>query len=93
MNYNENAKCCSVGVTQEPIESLVDLMKGTNEVGIAIRAMAEKINGNLFGVGNSACCDGKNESPMCFRDALEMHRRTLELAANELSLICSMLGM
>lgn len=76
-----------------PSEPLVELMGGTKDVGLAIVNMVEKIDIYLFGSGNDSCCENKEASPMCFRAALEQHRRTLCDAADTLSRICNMLGV
>ena len=91
MSYNNDAKCACAGETPRPVEPLPDLMNETNEVGLAILAMAEKIEGNLFGEGNSR--EGVNPPPMCLRHALDNHRSTLILAADALCRICNQLGV
>jgi hypothetical protein len=91
MSYNNEAKCACAPEPIHPPVPLTELMKETNEVGLAILAMAEKIEGNLFGEGNSR--EGVNPSPTCFRHALDNHRSTLILAADALSRICNQLGV
>lgn len=101
MSYARNTEpvgCCDpkemrgTVLPEKPLaEPLVDLMNETNEVGLAILAMAEKIEGNLFGEGNSR--EGANPSPTCFRHALDNHRSTLVLAADALCRICNQLGV
>ena len=91
MSYNNDMKCTCAPEPIHPPAPLTELMKETNEVGLAILAMAEKIEGNLFGEGNSR--EGVNPSPTCFRHALDNHRSTLILAADALSRICNQLGV
>ena len=91
MSYNNDMKCTCAPEPIHPPAPLTELMKETNEVGLAILAMAEKIEGNLFGEGNSR--EGVNPSPTCFRHVLDNHRSTLILAADALSRICNQLGV
>ena len=82
--------CAGVSASPRPAEPLKDMMGSTNEVGLAILAMADKINANLFGIGP---CGENEDSPMCLRDAMEIHRRTLERAADTLRQVCDLLGI
>lgn len=91
MNYTDNAKGCLPCEELRPRESLRDLMAATENTGLEVRSMAERIHENLF--GEEKCRESKDGSPNCFRDALELHRTALEQTATTLSRICSMLGI
>ena len=95
-NVEAGARCNSKelrGCGGPEKESLVELMSGTKDVGLAIAVMAEKIEANLFGRNDSLCCEAKEASPMCHHEALNQHRRVLHDAADTLSRICVMLGI
>lgn len=91
MSYNNEMKCTCAPEPIHPPVPLTELMNDTKEAGLAILAMAEKIEGNLFGEGNGR--EGVNASPTCFRHALDNHRSTLILAADALARICNQLGV
>lgn len=92
MNYgtcNEPMNDCTC--MPEPIESLTDTMKSTRLIAIDALKMVHRINGHLFGIGNP-CCE-KEAEPRCFRDELVATKCELLAMVEELSKICSMLGV
>lgn len=91
MSYNNEAKCTCAAEPPRQSEPLTELMQGTSEVGLAILDMAERIESNLF--GPNCPREEKCGSPMCHREALEIHCSTLIRAADTLSRVCSQLGV
>ena len=74
-----------------PIESLTNMVKETNCMAADVLAMTRRINGHLFGIGNP-CCE-KEADPKCFRDELAAIRCELLATAEELSKICTLIGV
>jgi hypothetical protein len=91
MNYNT---CCESRGEEKasiPMESMTDLMRGVSAMTADALSMSRRINGHLFGIGNPLC--EKDADPRCFRDELEKTRSGLVSTIEELSKICSMLGV
>ena len=92
MNYDTccdprgEAKCPSV-----PMANMTDMMREVNAMTADALVISRKINAHLFGIGNPLC--EKEENPKCFRDELEKTRCELMATIEELSKICSMLGV
>lgn len=75
-----------------PNGSMTDLLRETSCIATDVLTMSRRINGHLFGVGNSAC-EEKEADPRCFHDELLKQKSTLLRTAEELSKICSQLGV
>ena len=92
MNYDnccdprDEMKCATV-----PMASMTDLMREVSVMTTDALCISRRINGHLFGIGNP-CCE-KEADPKCFRDELEKARSELMATVEELSKICSMLGV
>jgi hypothetical protein len=66
-------------------------MHSTNCTATDILRMVHRINNHLFAIVNP-CCE-KEVEPNCFREELVATRCELLTAAEELSKICSLLGV
>lgn len=92
MNYDT---CCDTRGEAKRIEvpmaSMTDLMREVSAMTADALGMSRRINLHLFGIGNPTC--EKEENPKCFRDELEKTRSGLMATIEELSKICSMLGV
>lgn len=75
----------------DPIEPLTEMMKSTSNIASDVLAMTYRIQEHLFGLCNP-CCE-KEASPKCFRDELVKTKCEILATAEELSRICSMLGV
>lgn len=82
----DEMKCAPV-----PMASMTDLMKEVSAMTADALSMSRRINGHLFGIGNPLC--EKEADTKCFRDELEKTRSGLMATIEELSKICSMLGV
>lgn len=91
MNYNT---CCDARGEEKsavPMASMTDLMNEVSAMTADALSMSRRINSHLFGIGNPLC--EKEDDPRCFRDELEKTRRGLLATIEDLSKICSMLGV
>ncbi len=92
MNYDT---CCDARGAEKfpnvPMANMTDMIKEVSAMTADALAISRRINGHLFGVGNPLC--EKEENPKCFRDELEKTRCELLATIEELSKICSMLGV
>lgn len=78
--------------TSKPnIENLTEMMKRNRVMTTDALQMAYRINVHLFGIG-SPCCE-KEADPKCFRDDLAASNNELVAIIDELSKICTMLGV
>ncbi len=93
MNY-DTCNCDTRGEAKfasVPMANMTDLMKEVSIMTVDALRMSRRINGHLFGIGNPI--DEKEADPKCFRDELEKTRSGLVETIDELSKICSMLGV
>lgn len=92
MNYerypDEEMKCTCA---PEPFGSLTDLARSIGVITQDVLGMTRRINGHLFGLGNP-CCE-KETDPKCFHDELVKTKCELLATAEELSKLCSNLGV
>lgn len=91
MNYNT---CCDARGAEKiavPMESMTDLMKEVSAMTADAMSLSRRINNHLFGIGNPLC--EKEADPKCFRDELEKTRSGLVATIEDLSKICTMLGV
>ena len=91
MNYNT---CCEPRGEEKvtmPMMSMTDLMNEVSDMTADALSMSRRINGHLFGIGNPLC--EKEADPRCFRDELEKTRSGLMATIEELSKLCSVLGV
>ena len=93
MNY-DTTHCDTRGEEKRvavPMASMTDLMREVSAMAADAVGMSRKINGHLFGIGNPPCV--KEADTKCFRDELEKTRCELVATIEELSKICSMIGV
>lgn len=92
MNYerypDEEMKCACA---PEPTESLTDLARSISVITRDVLGMTRRINGHLFGLGNSGC--EKETDPKCFHDELVKTKCELLATVEELSKLCVKLGV
>lgn len=93
MNYvpMEAKTTCECKPTPIPAESLTDIMREVSNITADLLGMTHRINGHMFGFGNS-CCE-KEVEPKCFREELQKTREELLTMAKELNELCCSLGV
>ena len=75
-----------------PNGSMTDLLRETSCIATDVLVMSCRINGHLFGIGNSTG-EEKEAEPRCFHDELAKQKSTLLKAAEELSKMCAKIGI
>ena len=91
----ENARNCKT-VGEEgccpPSGSMTDLLRENSCIANDVLLMTRKINGHLFGEGNTIC-EQKEVEPRCFHDELQKQKSTLMMTVEELAKICARIGL
>ena len=75
----------------ERIENLTATMQKTSAIASDIMRLSERLNAHLFGIGGKQ--RGEELEPKCFADELNKTCCTLLATAEELSKLCSALGL
>lgn len=94
--YENERLCESRGMekvcTPAPNGSMTDLLRENSCIANDVLLMTRRINGHLFGEGNTIC-EQKEVEAICFHDELQKQKSTLLMVAETLSVICSRLGI
>lgn len=87
MDFNNCKAMPCEGVT---METLIGVVKETLAISAEVLGIAQRINSNLFGIGNK---DETQVEPMCMRDDIWCIRQEVMDARAELLAICDKLGI